>query len=86
MYDPYLAHLSTGAKIAPSDVQDGTCSKFSTYFSALHVEVCFNAAMNGWRVDARAKTLRNAKVALQVDMVRSGGPEFAMNYPIGPDR
>ena len=75
-----------GARIASSDVQDGACSKFATFFSQLHVEICFNAERNSWRADVRAKTQRNCKVALQVDMVRSGGAEFAMNYPIGPDR
>ena len=82
----HYINLLSGAKIASSDVQDGACSKFTTYFSALHVEVCFNAHMNAWRVDARAKTKHNFKVALQVDMVRTGGAELALNYPIGPDR
>lgn len=79
-----LVHV--GAKVASSDVEDGTCSKFSTYFSALYIEICYRADMNGWRMDARAKTKINYKLALQVDMIRTGGDELALNYPIGPDR
>lgn len=52
----------------------------------MHLEACFHANINGWRLEARAKTRINFKVALQVDMVRSGGAELALNYPIGPDR
>ena len=65
---------------------DGACSNFTTYYSALHVDICFNAQLNGWRVNARGKTKRNCKISLQVDMVRNGGDEFAMNYPIGLER
>lgn len=78
----------SGSRVATSNVLDGACSSFDAFITgkATQIEVCFDAAMNGWHVDVRTKLERKSRLSVQFDLIRSGGPELAMNYPIGPDR